>query len=83
MTATLTVTCDYCGETITSDRHLLRVASGSLSVRVPEIDLCEPCFSAFLSWLGEARTWVDPDASGGPGAADPTRIGTPEVSSRV
>lgn len=59
MTATLNVTCDKCGRTIEADRHLVRVDSGSLRGRRPEVDLCTGCAAVFLDWLGQAD-----DASG-------------------
>jgi len=50
MTAVLTVTCDRCGQTVETDRHRVRVASGSLRQRRPEIDLCLGC----AAWLLDA-----------------------------
>ena len=64
MTATLTVTCDKCKRTIEADRHLVRVESGPLRCRRPEIDLCSDCAAGFLEWLGVPETrWTAVDVS--------------------
>jgi hypothetical protein len=60
MTAVLTVTCDVCRKPVESDRHLIRVESGSLRGRRPEADFCPGCFSAFLGWLDQNQ----PEAPG-------------------
>ena len=46
-----TIWCDLCRQPIEADRHLLRVESGSLRDRRPEIDLCRACLAAMLAWL--------------------------------
>jgi hypothetical protein len=46
---TLTVHCDRCGERVLTDRTLLRVESGPLRSRRPEVDLCPQCVETWFA----------------------------------
>jgi hypothetical protein len=45
------VTCDRCGEEITSDRTLLTVECGPARSHRPAVDLCRACAIAFVAWV--------------------------------
>jgi hypothetical protein len=56
MTAVLTVTCDRCGSTITTDRTLLCAESGPGRHRLPDgLDLCPACFDRLLTSLASGQ----------------------------
>ena len=59
MTALLSSTCDRCQASIDSDRHLIRIESGSLRQRRPEPDLRMDCFRLFLDWPRPGRGRTD------------------------
>jgi hypothetical protein len=52
MSSTLIVHCDICGQQVTSDRVLLKVASGPLRRRTHEIDLGPCCLPGLEALLG-------------------------------
>jgi hypothetical protein len=51
MSSTLIVHCDICGQQVTSDRVLLKVASGPLRRTHHEIDICPGCLPSLQAIL--------------------------------
>lgn len=46
--------CDRCQALIRESRLLLRLETGRLRQRLPQVDLCGPCTEAFSAWLASA-----------------------------
>jgi hypothetical protein len=52
MSKLVTVKCNRCGETKTSNFNVLKFVAGELSVQNDEnLDLCQSCTSDFRDWL--------------------------------
>ena len=64
MASMLIVECDNCKAKVVSDRHSIRIESGSLRNRRPEIDFCASCFSRWLEAIDEKQSEPQPQEIG-------------------
>lgn len=61
MTVEIRVTCSRCGVTLTDERIIYQVRTGSLRHPKPAVDFCEPCHAAFQSWLARGSAAQRPN----------------------